>query len=259
VVPFVEMLLDSPRQSLDQFFCISLHEATALFQTLSKKWNQGNPWTSESSPEFDLRKGLGAWKAIGANKSVLSYIAYGVPMRFSSPPPRTSFPSKRDEDPSHSSFIDKEVDFHLKDGLFKVVHPNDAYLVHPVRVVQQGAKLRRIDDMRFANAFQASPMFKMECLEQDTKHVVMEDDILLTRDLSKAYYKIHVEPRSRPFQCFKWNNKLICSLVMLFGWCLAPFFFTKICRPIISFLGALLVRVINFVDDFLFSACCCKP
>ena len=34
---------------------------------------------------------------------------------------------------------------------------------------------------------------------------------------------------------------------------MAPFYFTKICRPIISFLGALLIRVINFVDDFLFS------
>src|SRR5688572_4309023 len=44
------------------------------------------------------------------------------------------------------------------------------------------------------------------------------------------------------------------SLVLLFGFCQAPFVFTKVCRVIVRFCGALLIHVLNFVDDFLFSA-----
>ena len=192
------------------------------------------------------------WKAIGANRSVLSYIAYGLPMRFSSIPPRTAFPNQHPEQ-THKEFIDKEINTHLKDGLFFCIDPCTAHLVHPVRAVEQGPKLRRIDDMRYVNAFQASPMFEMGSLEHDTKHVIQKDDAIFTHDLSKAYYKLNIERKSQPYQCFVWGEKLICSRVMLFGWCLASFYFTKICRPIISLLGALLIRVINFVDDFLFS------
>lgn len=238
---------------VDRFRGLSLAQATDLLKKDASTWNEGNPWLAESAREFDLRKGLGMWKAIGANRSVLSWIAYGVPMRFQSVPPRTSFPSPQVNEKSHQEFLDKEVKTHLADGLFKIIDPAAAHIVHPVRVIQQGQKLRRIDDMRFQNGFQASPKFKMASLEHDVKNIIQPDDVLLTKDLAKAYYKINVEKKAQPFQCFEWKEKLVCALVMLFGWCKAPFFFTKICRPITTLFGALMIRVMNFIDDFLFS------
>ena len=62
-----------------------------------------------------------------------------------------------------------------------------------------------------------------------------------------------MEPSACAHQCFWWNDKIFCAVVMLFGWCLAPFYFTKICKVPSRFFGALLIKLLNYLDDFLFS------
>ena len=54
-------------------------------------WNVGNPWEGSEFIYDRLRARLGFWKAIGASDSVISWLGYGVPMKFVSPPPFLAF------------------------------------------------------------------------------------------------------------------------------------------------------------------------
>jgi len=250
---FAERLINSPQIKLDRVEGLSWAEAWELVNAEGLALNQGNPWLDCEGPEFDLRKGLGFWKAIGADRAVMSYVAYGVPMRFHRTPPRAMFPNCPSSK-EHEAFVDAEIASHVKDGLFSVVEPGLVHIVNPIMVHVNGqGKPRRCDDMRFCNAYMASVFFKMMGLEADVPNVVQPGDILFSEDLRKAYYKVQVELGSRKFQCFWWKGKFYMPSCLLFGFCQAPFFFTKICRPLVRFFGAVLLRLINFIDDWLFS------
>ena len=107
--------------------------------------------------------------------------------------------------------------------------------------------------MRFANGYSASPSFSLQSLEKDAKNVIDKDDVMRTEDFEGAYHKVNMEHNARPFQCFWWEDKIFCATVMLFGWCLAPFFFTKICKAPAQFFGALLIKLLNYLDDWIFA------
>jgi hypothetical protein len=107
--------------------------------------------------------------------------------------------------------------------------------------------------MKYVNGFSASPRFSLCSLPKDIPLVVDPGDQLFTEDLKKAYYKVLIAKKSRRFQCFYWKGKFYEAAVLLFGFCQAPFIFTKICRPIVRFLGALLIKLLNYIDDWFFS------
>jgi len=251
-IPFVERLLALPTVRVRIFAGLSLLQAAKKLVEDAEILNVGNPWLGETSSVYDLRRCLGMWKAIGADRSVMSFIGYGVPMRFESPVPRTSFRSVPLDVPAKAHF-DKDCTIQLASGRYRAITPEAAHVVHPVFVLKQGAKLRRIDDMRFANGFMASPWFRLQSLEKDVKNVVEKDDVLLTKDFASAYHRVCMEPSACAHQCFWWNDKIFCTVVMLFGWCLAPFYFAKICKVPSRFFGALLIKLLNYLDDFLFS------
>lgn len=250
--PFLERIINSPRVQLDTYEGCSWEKAGEKIQQQGRLWNQGNPWMNMEGPEYHLKKNIGFWKAIGADKVVLSWIGYGVDMRFYIVPNRVRFPNLL-MTKIHENFVEDELKLHLLDGLAIEVTAHEAHLVHPLLVVEnKKGKLRLCDDLRFPNAFQASPAFKMQSLTKDVPEIVKEGDTLFTRDLEKAYYKVMMAKQARKFQTRHWKGKYCQMLCLLFGWCNSPFVFTKICKPIVRLLGALLTRVLNFIDDWLF-------
>ena len=110
-------------------------------------------------------------------------------------------------------------------------------------------KLRLIDDKRYTNAYEATPKFKMQSLEKDVPKVVQPGYVLLTRDLDQSYYKLMMSKNSRKYQCRYWKGRFHQCICLLFGGTTAPFVFTKTCRPMVRYLGAILVSLINFIDD----------
>lgn len=252
-IPFVENLATSPKYKLKMYEGLELWEVLRKVESIGHELNMGNPWVEDGRPFSSLRKRLGVWKAIGADRSVLTWIAYGYQMRFARKPRRMSFinaPNTRD----HEKFVDEEIAKHVQDGSFVEVKIEDAEVINPFLIsVNSSGKPRRCDDMRYVNAFLVSPVFKLETLERDVPNVVKPGHKMFTRDLEKAYYKIPIAEESTKYQCFFWKGRCFKSRVLLFGFCQAPFVFTKICRVIVRFGGALLIGIVNFVDDFLFS------
>ena len=253
--PFVDALVNSARVRLDIYQGSTWEQVWERFLVEGTRLNMGNPWRSEVRPEFHLKKNLGFWKALGSDRTVMSWIGYGVDVNFASTPSPVQFANNKLTLARHESFIDEEIRKHVKDGLARMVEGNEVVLVHPLLVVENAAgKLRLCDDMRWSNAFQASPSFTMQSLEKDIPELVQPGDVLFTRDLAKAYYKVMMAPRARRFQNRSWKGSFYQMICLLFGMCNAPFVFTKICRPIVRFFGASLVKLMNFIDDWLLSA-----
>ncbi len=196
---------------------------------------------------------MGLWKAIGADTSTLSWIAYGYKFRFHEEPAHLSFkngPSLQEE--SAQTFVTEETDTCIADGSFRLVDPSFAKVVNPSHVVPKAnGKLRWIADCRHTNGQCAYAQFSLSSLRKDLHSLLLKDDDLLVFDLAKAYYSVGAHPDSWPYLCMDTPRGLVCGSVLLFGVGQSPFCFHKITRCIVEFAGAVGVRVLSYLDDFL--------
>lgn len=254
-VPWVDALLASPPVD-PATYCDgkTWDQISEHVRVEGARLNKGNPWKDSTYVLDNLRKHLGFWKVIGTNKAILSWVAYGAPIRFIRPPPKFLFQNHTSA-LSHADFVEEEIAKHTEaaDGRFLEVKPSQVKISSPIHVVDQYGKLRRCDDMRFQNAFTAKPKFKLMSLKHDVPAIVKKNNVQLTVDLKKAYYSIPVDPAAVPYQCFSWRGKYYASFVLLFGHRLAPFIFNKTVRPIVKFFALARAPSVNFFDDFLFS------
>ena len=80
--------------------------------------------------------------------------------------------------------------------------------------------------------------------------VVSPNDFTFTEDLAKAYYMLRMETSAQKWLCFH-DPQLgtISSRTLLFGLSTAVMHFTKICRPIVTFMRAIGFKIINMIDD----------
>jgi hypothetical protein len=225
----------------------AIHEVT----THGKILNTGNPWEGSETVYDNLRSKLGFWKAIGANKSVLSWLAYGVHLPFLHEPKHIYFENHK-MTREHEDFTENEIRKHYKDGSFYEAPPQSVRVCEPILVLDQ-KKMRRADDKRYTNAHLPKARFKMQSLQKDAPNIIEPGHVLITRDLEKAYYKVPLCKDSRPYLAISFRNVAYFSRVMLFGMAHAPFFFTKICRPLVRFLQAIKIPALNYIDDWLTS------
>jgi hypothetical protein len=251
---FVKNLLAKPKTSLEEYEGLTLDQALDKLEKLGSDLNEGNPWVNSDDGASQLRKNLGIWKALGANDSVLTWLSRGIQLRFGGTPSQYEFPnpwSYRE----HYDFANDEIIEHLADGSFQEVKKSEVGVSNPQMVeVNAKGKKRRIDDLRYVNSYLPSMKFKMETPRKELPQVIARGAHLFVRDFEKAYYKVPMHPSSWKYLCFKHDDRYIQGTCLLFGLSLAPFFFTKICRPIAAFCRMLGINLLHYIDDFLFSA-----
>ena len=251
-LPFVERLLAMPRVKTNNFAGMDLQGFLAHVKAQGEEWNAGNPWEGSSMIFDRLRARLGFWRAIGASDSVISWLGYGVPMQFTKEPAHVVFENHRMTE-VEEEYVAKDMAKHVASGCFKVAGAGTVKVAHPIMVVEQKDKLRRCDDCRFVNAYLASPKFKMASLKRDVPNIVSDGDIQITEDLEKAYYKIPLAKTAQPFLSFAWKGLFYLTMVMIFGMCQAPMYFTLICKPLARVFGVLKVPSLAYIDDWLWS------
>ena len=249
-MPFVQKLLDTPRIKPQSFHGMTKEEALEVIIVNGEKFNEGNPWADSGKVYDRLRRELGYWKAMGANNSVLSWLGYGIPMRFEREPKHLAFPNHRLSDPEATTYMTKDMAKHISTGCFVVAPKGSVKIANPILVIQQDKKWRRCDDCRYGNSFQAQAHFRMAALGRDIPITTKVGDEAITRDLEKAYYKIPMSEEARAYMAFEWMGKYYLSMVMLFGMCQAPLYFTRVCRTMAAFFGALRIPNINYIDDW---------
>src|SRR4051794_2738521 len=137
-----------------------------------------------------LRQRLGYWWAIGADITILSWIGFGVRLRFESEPPQVSFSNHKSyyEEKAH---IVNEQEKHIQDGSFRVARAAEVKVVNPLQVdINAKGKRRQCLDLRFVNRYIADYDFTQETLERHVMKIVQRDVLMITTDVEKAYYQV---------------------------------------------------------------------
>jgi hypothetical protein len=247
--PFVEKLLALPRVKTNAFAGMDREQAFSLMEEKGRAWNVGNPWAHSEKIYDQLRAKLGYWRAIGASNSVISWLGYGVPMKFVKEPRYLVFDNHK-MDEAQELYNDTDMAKHRATGCFVKAPPRSVKICNPILVICQGCKNRRCDDCRYGNALMANPSFRAASLERDVPTITEEGDVAIAEDLEKAFYKIPLAKSAQPYAAFRWAGVFFFSMVMLFGMCQAPFKFTTICKPISRWFGALKIASMYYIDDW---------
>ena len=73
-------------------------------------------------------------------------------------------------------------------------------------------------------------------------------------DIEQAYYMLWMHRSCWAYQCYLHKGDYIMPKVLLFGMSQAPWVFTKTNKPALAFCRVLLLKITNFIDDWLTAA-----
>lgn len=116
-------------------------------------------------------------------------------------------------------------------------------------MTHSAGKPRLVVDYRVPNKHLSPRRFKCESL-YDLAPQLRPGDSLISWDIKDAFYHLDLRPRDRTFLCFTVLGRVFEPVVMPFGLRLSPYFWTKVCRPVVAELRRLGFRVVAYVDDF---------
>lgn len=105
-------------------------------------------------------------------------------------------------------------------------------------------------NLRDLNVYIEPPHFKLE----DWRTVVrlmLPGTHMATLDLEDAYLLVPIFEGHRKFLRFQWRNKTFEFTALPFGLSTAPYIFTKILRPVFTYLRKKGYQSITYLDDFL--------
>ena len=103
-------------------------------------------------------------------------------------------------------------------------------------VPKKGGGWRPVINLKSLNSYLVqTPHFKMETI-QSLKDVLHQGDFMVKMDLKDAYLTVPVHQDDHRYLRFMWKGKAFEFTTLPFGLAPAPFFFTKLLKPVVSFL-----------------------
>jgi len=231
----------------------ALEKATGL----ADEYNKNNPWLTSTKTRDGARRALGMWKAIGADATTIAWIGAGAKLQAAHDPYKLEFKNHPSYE-SNKSFVDTEIADAIAEESFEEIHRNDVKIVNPISVETNKAatKLRMCVDARWHNAHLPKIQFSLESIDKNLADVIQSGDVLMTTDITRAYYAIPIRDEDGPYLTIQHRGRYYKPRVLPFGSSLAPFVFNKLSRHIVKFARAVRMRVMAFYDDYLW---CCKP
>ena len=205
---------------------------------------------------MNLQSCINEWQAIGAPQVVLDWLSDGVQLPFDSVPDSV-YLSNQPCTRVQKEFIDNEIQDLLHQGIVEQCPPNHKpHVVSPIKVVPKSGdkKWRLITDLRVLNTFITPPKFTNEGIK-DFEPLVKPNDMLITVDLKNGFFHVPIAKNYRTFLGFSWNNQFYQWARCPFGLNISPFCFTKILRPVVTFLRLQGLRICLYVDDWILTAC----
>ena len=73
--------------------------------------------------------------------------------------------------------------------------------------------------------------------------VVEKNDYFTSVDLKDGFYHIPVNQKYQAYLSFQFEGKFYSYVVLPFGFCLSPYFFAKVLRPVVKYLRSQGVRL----------------
>ena len=150
-----------------------------------------------------------------------------------------------------SSLCKKEIDRLLfKSVIREVDFDKDQYLSTYFLVDKSSGDKRFILNLKSLNKHLLTQHFKMEDLKV-ASYLLSPKCFMATIDLEDAYFLVPIHSSHRKFLRFSFRGILYEFQVLPFGLATAPFIFTKIMKPVVSYLREKNFLSIVYLDDFL--------
>ena len=198
----------------------------------------------------NIRNYLAQWKALTQDQWI-HQVVEGYQIEFSSAPPVDNACPMYKMDKPRLEALDQEILDLLNKGAVENVESGELGFASPMFVVpKKGGKWRPIINLKFLNQFVEKLHFKMEDIK-NLKDILQEGDQMAKLDLKDAYFSISIAEKHRKFLQFYWRNQLLQFTCLPFGLSSAPYVFTKLLRPVLTFLRDKGIRCLMYLDDML--------
>ena len=217
------------------------------------EFSQGSQPPRQTSQS--LRRHRWFWAALpGISSVVLDWITWGVALRWRDGPPPAKRFSNQPSAVSDPQFVSEAVAKLLASGAVERCSSDELQVVSPLGVVQRRGKKRLIFNLRYVNSFDdlRDTKFTYESILL-AREVLEPSDWLFTVDLEAAYHHVDMHPSAWPFMGFCWDGVFYRFVVLPFGLARACYVFTKITRELVQRWRSIGVRMIHYLDDFLFA------
>lgn len=190
------------------------------------------------------------WEEITSDPVVLETVS-GYKIPFSSVPPARPILEEPSLSPAVAKQCDAEIARLLNKGAIVQVEPtSDQFLSSYFIIEKSSGGVRFIFNLKDLNRYIDPPHFKLE----DWRTVVrlmLPDTYLASLDIEDAYLLVSIHPSFRRFLRFQRNGITFEFLALPFGLATAPYIFTKIIRPVITYLREHGFESVVYLDDFL--------
>ena len=194
-------------------------------------------------PATRLKHFLFQWQILTQDPTILN-IVQGYRLHFHTQPSQTV------KQPILNAEISK---LQLKGAIRPVNFTNAAFYSRLFLVPKKGGDLRPVIDLSALNQFVINEHFQMEnisCLKQ----ILNQNDFMVKLDLKDAYLTVGVHEQSQHYLRFIWQGQAYQFQALPFGLCTAPRVFTKLLKPVITFLRTRNIRLLIYLDDILIVA-----
>lgn len=139
----------------------------------------------------------------------------------------------------------------LSSGTIELCEPISDQVISPIFLIDKPSGRKRfIINLRRLNNFVKKEHFKMDDWRTVVK-LMQKDWFMCTIDLKDAYYLIPIHQSSRKYLRFEFKNDLYEFCCLPFGLSSAPYVFTKIMKPIVSFLHKQGICCSIYLDDLI--------
>ena len=154
----------------------------------------------------------------------------------------------------NADLIDSAVENLLTKGAIAEIPPppliREGFFSRSFLVPKKGGTFRPVIHLSFLTKFVENSHFQMESIHC-LKSLLQKGDYMTTLDLKDAYLSVPVQKDSQKFLQFLWRDKYYTFRGLCFGLNTAPRIFTKLLKPVATFLRKRGVRMILYLDDFL--------
>lgn len=132
----------------------------------------------------------------------------------------------------------------------KSQHEDNEFISNIFLVKKKNGKFRPVINLKKLNKFVEYHHFKMETL-QHVAELLKRYAYFTSVDLKNAYFSIPIHHTSRKYLKFSWKGTLYEFTCLPFGLSSAPRVFTKVMKPVFSYLRSIGICCFYYIDDSL--------